>query len=364
MGGASYQGIFDQLYSAYKDNGYISTDTVFETIISLDLPLYDIDRICDQLLSRGVIIRDDPKAYTDEEEGEYDRSQIDFEQLYEEILAIDPGLEPFISEVRQIQPPQHREWQTLIPQAKSGNQYAYQRLSEMYTRTVIKLALAIHKKYNAPLADTIQEGYIGLMTALDKYEIGRQDVFPTYYPLWVRQNIQREMPFSLNPVVYFPVHIKEKLYSIYDRVLDHECNECSGTELCSTLIVEVAEALSCSIEDAKRYLRYFEPIDSLERIIKEDPQILSDHGSFFEDYYEVHTLYELHNVMSDVLQALTFKEQQVLKLRFGFVDDQARTLEEVGIMFGVTRERIRQIEAKAIRKLSHPTREKKLRPFE
>jgi len=367
---AALQNIIEKLYGVYKGKGFVSEDLVFETLEDAKIPLYDIDYICDQLLSMGVIIRDDPAAYIqnenedeDEDEGEYDRSQIDYELVFDEVLAIDKRLAPFIEHVRQIQAPQHREWRNLFPQAKNGNQYAYWRIIEMYLRTVVRMALSYHKKISAPLAETIQEGCIGLIMALKKYEIGRQDVFPTYFPLWVQQNILRETPYTANPSIYFPVYVKDKLYSIYEIVKGHQCDKCRQNRLCPNLLAEAADRLECSTSYAELYLKHYQGYQSIEEMLSEDPLKLSDHGSFETDFLESYNLKELETIVVEVLETLTPKEKRIIEMRMGILDGKEHTLEEIGSVFGVTRERIRQIEVKALQKLRNPSRSRRLKVF-
>ncbi|MDD5017972.1 MAG: sigma-70 family RNA polymerase sigma factor [Eubacteriales bacterium] len=360
----AHKSIIHELYRVYQAEGYIAEDTVFSTLVDAGIPLHEIDRICDQLLSMGVIICNDPEAYYDENGDEnYDRSKLDYEQIFEEVISIDESLTPFIEQLRQIKPPQHREWRNLMPQVKGGNKYALQRLIEMYLRTVVKIALFFHKKLALPLADTLQEGCMGLMTAIDKYEIGRQDVFPIYFPWWVRQNIMRETSFTINPTIYIPVHLREKLFSIWDIVHAHDCDLCNADDYCENLIDEIMKELECDEVNAKFYLRYYNEYLSIEVLCEDNPEALSDHGNcmgkYFDDLYGRELTVNIHQV----LETLKPKEQEIIKLRFGLFDTSEHTLEQVGKVYGVTRERIRQIEAKAIRKLQHPTRSKKFRPF-
>lgn len=365
MGDLTLQSIIEKLYKVYKDKGFVSEDYLFEILTHAQIPLYDVDYICDQLLSMGVIIQGNLSGYINEDndDDEYDRSQTDYEAMYDEVLSIDQSLAPFLEQVRQIKPPQHREWRILLPQAKSGNQYAYQRITLMYLRNVVKIALSYHKKIRAPLSETIQEGCIGLMVAIDKYEVGRQDVFLTYFPWWVRQYILRRIPFTINPSVYFPVHVKDKLNSIYGIVLDHQCHECRENEICQNLLIEIENCLECSSNDAEQYLRYYQGYESIEEILSVSPITFSDNGNLEDDFLDSFCYNELKLIISKTLNILTPKQRKVLQLRFGLIDGRERTLEQVGSCFGLTRERIRQIEAKALRRLQHPTRINHLRPY-
>ena len=338
-------------------------DTVFNALMDVKIPLHDIDNILDRLLSMGVLVRTDRDAYRDENGEEYDRSQLDYEIIYQEVLLLDDQLALFIEQLRMIQPPQHREWQKLIPQAKGGNKFAFNRLIEMYLRSVVNIALNISKKIGSPIAETIQEGCVGLILAIKKYDIGKQDIFARYYPWYVLRQIQREMAFTINPLVYFPAHIKEKLNRIYEIVKKHDCIKCSNYHLCPALISDAANILNCSNESAKEYVSYFNQLESLETLLDEEPYIFSDHNLLIDDLIDASYADQAKESISRVLNTLTYREKKVLELRYGFYGDSPETLEKVGREFKVTRERIRQIEAKAIRKLRHPSRSKKLRDY-
>lgn len=353
------QGIIEKLCEIYATKGFVTEDTIIEILMVAKLPLYCVDYICDRLLSMGVIIRDDRSAFiTDEDEGdgEYDRSQIDYELIFDEVLSIDNSLSSFIKQVRQIQPPQHREWINLLPQAKNGNKYAYKRMIEMYLRTVMSIALSIHKKLSAPLAETIQEGCIGLIMAVEKYDMSRHGAFPAYFPLWVRQNIHRRTPFTYNPSIYFPDHIKNKLYSIFEVVKNHQCDECGVNSICINLIDEIANYIQFTTGDAESCIQYYQGCESIETILNEDPFIFSDEGRFEDDLLELCNLQELKYFVDEILDILKPRDKKILQLRYGFVDGEERTLEQVGKEFGLTRSRIGQIEAKAFRKFRHPSR--------
>ena len=346
-----HEAIVEKLHKEYLLHGYITEQQVFVTIEENDIPLFDVEYICDQLLAKGVIIRDDD-VNDDSDEEEYDRSQTDYSAIYEKVLEIDPSLTDFIEYVKNIQAPQHREWQNLLPQAQNGNQYARTRVFEMYIRVVVKTALVLSQKYNLEVADTIQDGLVGLHTAIDKFEFGRQDLFTTYFPFWVRQIIMREAT-TRNPTVYFPVHIKEKLFNIYDNVDEHECDECSDREPCPQLINGIADELECTFEEAERLYHYIIPFDSVEQLLEDDESVFSDYGEFADTMIVNTEKQSLSNTICKALAScLTDKERDVILRRYGFGNYDIHTLEMLGEMMGVTRERVRQIEAKAIRKLT------------
>lgn len=363
MGGVSQQNFVELLFNIYKDKGFVSTDTVFEVLNSADMSLDAVDRICDELLSMGVIIRDDPADFSDDDDSEYDRGKADYEQLYDEVLLLEPELKPLIDFLRQIQPPQHREWKMLMPQAQAGNAFAQNRLCEMYLRTVLNLSYSIAKRYDLSIADTFQEGTVGLLIAIEKFNPLDHDVFPTYFPLWVRQCIFRNIPFSPKPDAYFPAHFKSTLYSIFELVKNHYCELCDTAIYCPNLVRSIAETLECTPDIAIQYLDYFIPTESLEQISEETTEAVSDEGTFVLRYDEQLDTNKLCYLMRKELSALKPREQRIIYLRYGFDDGIVHTLEEVGAEYGLTRERIRQIEAKVIRKLRHPSHSKHLKDY-
>lgn len=351
------QQIIETLYAKYSEKGFISEAEALCLFVENQVSLSSIDSLTEQLLLRGVIIKAD-----ESDDDEYDRGQTDFEALYRGVIHADPSLRNYIEYVRQIQPPQHREWKMLLPQYKTGNPYAQNRLFEMYLRYVVKIAYSYYQRLGVPLSDTIQEGNIGLLLAFEKYDMAEHGIFPTYYPMWVMQNITRNTSFSPNPLFYFPVRIKDKLYKLYHNI------EASGgigeADLSSPALLEsVMEEMDCAVEDAKEYLKFFEPMLSIERLLESEENVFSDGGALEKRMIEAADNVLLHDTIWSFLSQLKPQEAEVLKLRYGLADDNECTLEEIGKKFGRTRERIRQIEVKALKKLTHPNRVDKLRAF-
>lgn len=348
-----YENIVEKLYQEYSVHGFISEDRIFEVLNENNISLLDSDSIVDELLSRGVIIRDDAIPEPDEDDDEYDKGHYDYEAIFNSILEISPDLEELIKYVRKIQAPQHREWQVLLPQAQNGNQFARNRIFEMYMRSVLRLALQFSQKYNQPLEDTIQNGLLGLYISIDKFEYGRQDNFPQYYPLWVLQQMRREIEM-VNPTVYYPVHIKEQIVAAFDIVTNHFCEHCFSNDICTALIDEVKTKLECNEEDAIFSINSLKPFISYDELVESDFDIADIDFSFDE----IIRTYEIQINIKKVLSTLNERELEVIQLRYGLKDGKCYTLEEVGAMYNVTRERIRQIEASVIRKLRHPSKSK------
>lgn len=326
-----HEGIIEKLYQEYTVHGFISEDYIFDVLEENGISLFDVEYICDHLLSKGVIIRDE--ALTDDEEDEYDRSNVNYEEVFSEVLEIDDTFTDFIEYIRGIKPPQRREWMNLMPQVRLKNAYARNRIFEMYMKVAVRIALIHAKKYHLSLDETIQNAMMGLYVSIDKYETARQENFASYFPLWVRQYIMRDAP-TLNPSVYFPFHIKEKLFAIYDNMEDYFGDIENRTEPGTELLKSIATELECSIDDARQL---FDSLASFESI--EELMIALSERNFDTD--------DLHKKLS----ILTSREQEVLKLHYGIGLDHECTLDEIGQKFNITRERVRQIEAKAMRKI-------------
>jgi RNA polymerase sigma factor, sigma-70 family len=346
---ATRQQVITELYDLYVANGYITEDAALACFAVHKMPLSEIDSVTENLLGIGVLFRFDEDE--DEVESLSDRSRLDYNEIFEEVLEIAPGLRVFIDYVREIAPPQNREWQKLIPQVQSENEYAQTRLIEMYLRTVIKQSLYYSKKYVLPLEDTIQDGILGIMTAVKKFNPSSHDKFSTYAPWWITQSIARRRWVPENPM-YFPVHVKDRLFLIQEQVRTHICDICGEDNLmvCPTLCLEISQKHDMATEESRELVFYFKQWCSIDAF-EEDSELFTDHGISQELFFERAELSETFVRLKRKIAELTDKEQRVLTLRYGLTGEEEKTLESVGSILNVTRERIRQIESKALRKL-------------
>lgn len=357
-----HQKIIDGIFNQYKQNGYISEDTIVDALIENNVSLDKVDYICETLLSMGVIIKND-SIDKDDKNSIYDRSQTDYEEIFKEIIAIDEGMSFFIKELSMITPPQSREWYNLIVHAQNENHYAKDRIVLMYLRNVVKIALYHHKRYGISLSDAIQDGCIGLIISIGKFELNRQDNFSQYAPWWIRQYIMRNAtPFGT--VIRYPAHYKDKLFVTYEIMIKHSCTHCLDNKLCPELVEEVSNKLQCDYDEAITFIKSLSSELSYEDMLDKNDDTFSDSGLFEEELVNLLVNKSLTRKLETILSTLKDREQNVIKLRFGIgYNSNPKTLEEIGAIFGLTRERIRQIESKAIRKLIHPVRGKILKQF-
>ncbi len=239
------------------------------------------------------------------------------------------------------------------------------KIKNKIVKSNLRLVISIAKRYNNcntyPFIDIIQDGNIGLMTAVDRYDPNRGYKFSTYATWWIKQSIMRTMAIQ-SRVIRLPVHLVDRVrkISICRAKLSSELGR-EPTE------AEIANSVGISVEKLREVDSIVSSSDvvSLHTPIREEEDntladFIPDENNSVEEEYEKSELREMLDVL---LKDLTEREQAVIKYRFGLDDDKIYTLEEIGNILGVTRERIRQVESKALRKLSHPSRSKKLKPY-
>jgi RNA polymerase primary sigma factor len=258
----------------------------------------------------------------------------------------------------------------------------------MHLRFAVRIALQRAELYDCEIADTLQEACIGLITAVDRYDPDSSGPFGSYASLWILQNIGRAQA-TQRPAVYYPVHKKEGYFTMYPILKEMGYLD---SDIWTNPEVRrlIQDRIGCGIDHAEDIIKQSMPIESLDDIyemflknidvveIQDDvfeniieneiPQDVfqnfnSDAFYWNDDICEEIEQRALRETLENLMGELTNREQEVLKARYGFEDGVEKTLEEVGQTFGVTRERIRQIESKALRKLSHPTRIRKLKDF-
>lgn len=341
------------LYNLSISKGFLSFDDIDSVANDNKITLEEFDRLTGYLHNHGVIIIDGMSASTSSTY--IDRARDDYDVIFDEVIKLDDNLRPYIDIVRRYTPPQLREIDILMPQAKNGNKYAIERIVEMYSKIAIKNALYYSKRYKLGLADSIQDALIGILKAIDSYDqYSANTKFQTYMPWWIRQNILRECKI-FNPLVYYPAHMKGQLIKIYKLKTKHMqvCNKCvcNNDVNCGDLVNEVIVNFALSKDQALEFLSYLKPFQSIEDFYIEEEFTLSDHGIHYELLIERIELSFIRKTIKSELEKLKPQERDILRKRFGLCNNNPMTLEEIGKEYKVTRERIRQIEAKAIKKL-------------
>ncbi len=285
--------------------------------------------------------------------------EIDLEATISKTVAVDDPVRMYLKEIGKVPLLSAEEEVELAKRMESGDEYAKQKLCEANLRLVVSIA----KKYvgrGMLFLDLIQEGNLGLIKAVDKFDYTKGYKFSTYATWWIRQAITRSIADQAR-TIRIPVHMVEtinKLIRVQRQLLQENGREPTPDE--------IAEEMGITVEKVREIHKIAQEPVSLETPIGEEED--SHLGDFIPDEdapapAEAAAFSMLKEQLVEVLNTLTEREQKVLKLRFGLEDGRARTLEEVGKEFDVTRERIRQIEAKALRKLRHPTRSKKLKDY-
>ncbi|MGN1387560.1 MAG: RNA polymerase sigma factor RpoD [Bacillus sp. (in: firmicutes)] len=351
----------DQLLEAGKKRGVLTYDEISEKLSTFELDSDAMDEYFEYLGEQGVEVLAD-------EDGESDPNikQLEKEEEFDlNDLSVPPGVKindpvrMYLKEIGRVDLLSGEEEIALAERIEQGDEEAKRRLAEANLRLVVSIA----KRYvgrGMLFLDLIQEGNMGLIKAVEKFDYRKGFKFSTYATWWIRQAITRAIADQAR-TIRIPVHMVEtinKLIRVQRQLLQDLGREPTPEE--------IAEDMDLTPEKVREILKIAQEPVSLETPIGEEDD--SHLGDFIEDQDATspseHAAYELlKEQLEDVLDTLTDREENVLRLRFGLDDGRTRTLEEVGKVFGVTRERIRQIEAKALRKLRHPSRSKRLKDF-
>ena len=348
----------NKLLAKGKKQGFITYEQLAEELKGLDVDSDSLDDLYNALVEADIdIVTEDG---SDDASGEEITADVAVEDitLSKDVKINDP-VRMYLKEIGRINLLTSDEEFEYAKRAEEGDEEAKRMLAESNLRLVVSIA----KRYvgrGMLFLDLIQEGNIGLMKAVDKFDPTKGYKFSTYATWWIRQAITRALADQAR-TIRVPVHMVETINKLarVQRQLTQELNREPTDE-------EIAKKLGISIDKVREVYKISQDPVSLETPIGEEDD--SHLGDFIKDERtmgpeEYATVEMLKEELSGVLSTLTDREEKVLRLRFGLNDGQCRTLEEVGQIFGVTRERIRQIEAKALRKLRHPSRSRKLKDF-
>ena len=345
---------------------------IADILDSADLDKNQMDDMYELLMAKGieivsetepedfdVILAENPDVATDAELIVEEASEIDIESTIPKSIAVDDPVRMYLKEIGKVPLLSADEEIELAKRMEKGDEEAKKRLCEANLRLVVSIA----KRYvgrGMLFLDLIQEGNLALIKAVDKFDYTKGYKFSTYATWWIRQAITRSIADQAR-TIRIPVHMVEtinKLIRVSRQLLQTYGREPSPEE--------IAKEMGISVEKVREIQKIAQEPVSLETPIGEEED--SHLGDFIPDEdvpapAEAAAFSMLKEQLVEVLDTLTEREQKVLKLRFGLEDGRARTLEEVGKEFDVTRERIRQIEAKSLRKLRHPSRSKKLKDY-
>jgi len=356
-----------------KKKGMLTHKEILDTLESIELEPEEIDEFYQKLEDLNIDIIGDKEEIEDIEViedpdeliSDVDETDIEAdEELKGDIalpkgVSVDDPVRMYLKEIGKIPLLTTEEEIELAKRMENGDEEAKRKLAEANLRLVVSIA----KKYvgrGMLFLDLIQEGNLGLMKAVEKFEYKKGFKFSTYATWWIRQAITRAIADQAR-TIRIPVHMVETINKLVrvQRQLVMELGRDPTPE-------EIAAEMDMDVDKVREIMKIAQEPVSLETPIGEEED--SHLGDFIPDEEilapaDAATFTMLKEQLMEVLDSLTPREQKVLKLRFGLEDGRARTLEEVGKEFDVTRERIRQIEAKALRKLRHPSRSKKLKDF-
>ncbi len=351
--------VLEELFNQGKQRGSLTAKEITDALEELNFDADQINTIFDKIAGMNIKIEDNfdvdvdidfimdyaDRDYADDADGEF--------------IIPDDSVKSFLKDIGKIPLLSTEEEIELAKRMATGDEHAKKRLIEANLRLVVSIA----KKYvrrGMQFLDLIQEGNMGLIKAVEKFDYSKGFKFSTYATWWIRQAITRAIADQAR-TIRIPVHMVETITKVKKAqgFLLHE----NGTEPTEE---EIAEYLGMNIDKVREIIRIAQDPVSLETPIGEEED--SHLGDFIPDDDSPQPAEEaaksmLKQMLGEVLDTLSEREKRVIILRFGLLDGRQRTLEEVGQEFQVTRERIRQIETKALRKLRHPSRSRKLKDF-
>lgn len=358
-----------ELVQKGKKRGTLTYQEIMNTLQGVELTPEQIDEVYESLSAMGIEVIPDTgeiEVLDSSEEPEPDEIQVEEEENANELdlsvpegVGIDDPVRMYLKEIGRVPLLSAEEEVELAKRMELGEEEAKRRLAEANLRLVVSIA----KRYvgrGMLFLDLIQEGNLGLIKAVEKFDYRKGYKFSTYATWWIRQAITRAIADQAR-TIRIPVHMVETINKLIrvSRQLLQELGRDPSPE-------EIAAEMDIPVERVREIHKIAQEPVSLETPIGEEED--SHLGDFIEDEdapapAEAASFILLKEQLEEVLETLTPREEKVLRLRFGLDDGRARTLEEVGQEFGVTRERIRQIEAKALRKLRHPSRSRKLKDY-
>lgn len=351
----SIESIRQKLLKEGKKDGKLSYEEIGDAFEKVQIDSDDIDELYKVFEKEGIHLVDKKNSKDDEEEVDVTKEDLSVPKG----VTVDDPVRMYLKEIGKISLLTAEEEVEIAKRMEAGDEFAKKELAEANLRLVVSIA----KRYvgrGMSFLDLIQEGNLGLMKAVDKFDYTKGFKFSTYATWWIRQAITRAIADQAR-TIRIPVHMVETINKLVrvQRQLVQDLGR-------DPLPEEIAAEMNLDVDRVREIQKIAQEPVSLETPIGEEED--SHLGDFIPDDeilspQDAATFTLLKEQLNTVLETLTEREKKVLTLRFGLDDGRARTLEEVGKEFDVTRERIRQIEAKALRKLRHPSRSKKLKDY-
>lgn len=346
-----------ELRSKAEEQGFITFDEILDTAERHTLDLSSIETITGSLLDEKIIILENRPAQVvggETVDYEHDNSQLDYESIFDNVLSLAPELSCYIDSVRAIPPPRPGEEHRLIASAQEGNPYAAERLTRMFLKVVIRLALTYHQRYGLPLEDAIQDGNTGLIISIEKYKKKPERRFSSYAPWWIQRSIMRYSEGMWLPL-YTPYYVKDNLLKLC-RYLGPGNLQANHYDIEDVLSFDdtddIEDKTGIEGEKIREYLDFFKHPRSTDEILE-----FSDEAAWerrLEEDVASRTVFEaiMHSIENGELNdKLSERERHILKLRFGLNGDDAMTYQEIGDCLGITRERVRQLLKECIRSI-------------
>ena len=353
------QAKLNELYELGKRKGTLTYKEIMNALMELDMDPDQLDKVLETLEALGVEVVNELEPQPEAEPADTADTKLEDDLSVPEGISIDDPVRMYLKEIGKVPLLTAEEEIEIAKRLETGDEDAKKKLSEANLRLVVSIA----KRYvgrGMLFLDLIQEGNLGLIKAVEKFDYRKGFKFSTYATWWIRQAITRAIADQAR-TIRIPVHMVEtinKLIRVSRQLLQQYGREPTPEE--------IAKEMGISEAKVREIIKIAQEPVSLETPIGEEED--SHLGDFIADDdtpapAEAASFALMKEQLLDVLDTLTPREEKVLRLRFGLDDGRQRTLEEVGKEFNVTRERIRQIEAKALRKLRHPSRSKKLKDY-
>ena len=353
------QAKLNELYELGKRKGTLTYKEIMNALMELDMDPDQLDKVLETLEALGVEVVNELEPQPEAEPADTADTKLEDDLSVPEGISIDDPVRMYLKEIGKVPLLTAEEEIEIAKRLETGDEEAKKKLSEANLRLVVSIA----KRYvgrGMLFLDLIQEGNLGLIKAVEKFDYRKGFKFSTYATWWIRQAITRAIADQAR-TIRIPVHMVEtinKLIRVSRQLLQQYGHEPTPEE--------IAKEMGISEAKVREIIKIAQEPVSLETPIGEEED--SHLGDFIADDdtpapAEAASFALMKEQLLDVLDTLTPREEKVLRLRFGLDDGRQRTLEEVGKEFNVTRERIRQIEAKALRKLRHPSRSKKLKDY-